>query len=139
MYALPKTCDWMLLREEPLVLLTPSSMEVQDVLKTVRTNPFVRCDRSGITGKLADDYLRENGIKPKVQFELDGINHIARFVAKGLGVSIVPDSPLIRPSDPDVKRWQLPPPRPSRSLGLIWLRGSVRAELASAFAEVLLA
>ncbi|MCA3188100.1 MAG: LysR family transcriptional regulator [Cupriavidus sp.] len=136
-YALPKTCDWVLLREEGLVLLAPSSLDVRDVLDAVREQPFIRYDRSVVGGKLADDFLRDRGIRPRVQFELDGIDHIARFVAKGLGVSIVPDSPLIYPSDPDVRRWDLPTPRPSRSIGLLWQRGSVRAQLASAFADML--
>jgi DNA-binding transcriptional LysR family regulator len=73
-----------------------------------------------------------------VQFELelDGIEHIAKFVAEGLGVSILPDWPTIG-SDRGVKRWALPPPCPSRIVGLLWLRSSARAQLSQAFAAVL--
>jgi DNA-binding transcriptional LysR family regulator len=128
-FVLPKTCDWLPLRKEQLILLAPAKLKVTDPLATVAREPFIRYDRNVVAGRLADDYLRARGIHPHVQFELDGIEHIARFVAEGLGVSILPDWPVIGPRPTDLRRWKLPSPCPSRTVGLVWLRSSVRTPL----------
>ncbi len=131
-FALHKTCAWEPLREEPLIMLTPSEMKVQDVFITAAREPFILYDRNVVAGKMADDYLRRNNVRPKVRFELDGIEHIAQLVAEGFGVSILPDWPLLGPPDPRTKRWKLPAPCPSREVGLVWLRHSTRSPLATA-------
>ncbi|WP_116328275.1 LysR family transcriptional regulator [Cupriavidus taiwanensis] len=135
-YDLPKTCAWRQLREEPLILLTRSDMKVTDALHTAAHEPFIRYDRSVVAGKMADDYLRAHGVRPKVNFELDGIEHIAKLVAEGFGVSVLPDWPVIGNHDPSLRRWPLPAPCPSRRVGMCWLRASVRAQLAEAFVQM---
>lgn len=131
-FPLDKTCVWQPLREEPLILLTPAKMKVRDVLHTVAREPFIQYDRNVVAGRMADEYLRRHDIQPKVRFELDGIEHIAQLVAEGFGVSILPDWPVMGLPDPRTKRWKLPPPCPSRVVGLVWLRHSVRSPLARA-------
>jgi DNA-binding transcriptional LysR family regulator len=131
-FDLPKTCAWSLIREEPLMLLTPSRMRVSDPLMTIARHPFIQYDRKVVAGKMADDYLRRQGLRPKVQFELDGIEHIAQLVAEGFGVSVLPDWPLLGASDARVRRWPLPAPCPSRKVGMVWMRGSPRSPLADA-------
>lgn len=135
-FELPKTCAWRLLREEPLILVTPSNMRVTDPLATAASEPFIRYDRNVVAGKMADDYLRAHGVRPKVHFELDGIEHIAKLVAEGFGVSVLPDWPVIGTPDPQLRRWTLPSPCPARRVGMVWLRASVRAELAEAFVQM---
>jgi len=135
-FVLHKTCAWERLREEPLIMLTPSEMKVQDVFITAAREPFILYDRNVVAGKMADDYLRRNNVRPKVRFELDGIEHIAQLVAEGFGVSILPDWPLLGPPDPRTKRWKLPAPCPSREVGLVWLRHSTRSPLAIALYEL---
>jgi DNA-binding transcriptional LysR family regulator len=132
-FDLPKTCNWSLIRVERLILLTSSRHQVEDPLLVAAREPFIQYDRKVVAGKLGDDYLRRNGIRPKVQFELDGIEHIAQLVAEGFGVSILPDWPLLGPQDTRVKRWALPEPCPERSVGMVWLRNSIRSPLAEAF------
>ncbi len=90
-FDLPKTCVWQLLRQEPLILLAPSSLAVKAPLVTASHEPFIRYDRNVVAGKMADEYLRLHGVRPKVHFELDGIEQIAKLVAEGLGVSVLPD------------------------------------------------
>lgn len=135
-FPLDKTCVWQPLREEPLILLTPAEMKVRDVLHTVAREPFIQYDRNVVAGRMADEYLRRHGIQPKVRFELDGIEHIAQLVAEGFGVSILPDWPVMGLPDPRTKRWKLPPPSPSRIVGLVWLRQFVRSPLARALGEL---
>jgi DNA-binding transcriptional LysR family regulator len=131
-YDLPKTVAWHSLREEPLVLVTPASMRVRDVLATIASEPFIRYDRNVVAGRLADDYLRQRNVRPKVRFELDGIENITRLVSEGLGVSVLPDWPGAGTRSP-VRKWPLPAPCPSRTVGIMWLRSGVRAPLVSAF------
>src|SRR5258708_12531116 len=45
-FALPKTCSWQQLREEPLVVLAPQSMAGADPHQLLATQPFIRYDRS---------------------------------------------------------------------------------------------
>ncbi|AQH01414.1 LysR family transcriptional regulator [Burkholderia sp. KK1] len=135
-FELPKTCSFRQLREEPLILLTQAHLEVSDALRTIAEQPFIRYDRRVVAGKMADDYLREKGVRPNVQFELDGIEHIAKLVAEGFGVSVLPDWPVIGPPDPQLRRWSLPAPCPIRRVGIAWLRTSVRSELVEEFVHV---
>lgn len=135
-FDLPKTCAWQNLRQEPLVLLTPSSLKVSNVFETIASEPFIRYDHTVVAGKMADDYLTRHGVRPHVRFELDGIEHIAKLVSEGLGVSVLPDWPIIGPLNPALKKWQLPAPFPSRNVGMIWLRSSTRTALVKAFADL---
>ncbi|WP_222613551.1 LysR substrate-binding domain-containing protein [Pseudomonas oryzihabitans] len=135
-FALDKTCVWQPLREEPLILLTPAEMKVRNVLHTAAREPFIQYDRNVVAGRMADEYLRRHDIQPRVRFELDGIEHIAQLVAEGFGISILPDWPVMGLPDPRTKRWKLPPPYPSRVVGLVWLRQSVRSPLARALSEL---
>lgn len=133
LFELPKTCEWRDLRREQLILLTPEDMRVRDPLETVAREPFIRYDRNVVAGKLADDYLHAHGVRPKVRFELDGIESIAKLVSEGLGVSVLPDWPVVGRQAMGLKRWALPQPCPWRTVGALWLRASVRSPLAQAF------
>jgi DNA-binding transcriptional LysR family regulator len=135
-FELPKTCAWRALREEPLILLTQARLAVKDPLATVAEEPFIRYDRRVVAGKMADEYLRAHGVRPNVQFELDGIEHIAKLVAEGFGVSVLPDWPVIGPHDPQLRRWKLPQPCPTRQIGIAWLRTSVRSQLVEEFVRM---
>ena len=135
-FTMPKTCEWRLLRREALILLAPQGMEVRDPLLTAAREPFILYDRKVVAGKMADDYLRSHQIKPKVRFELDGIEHIAQLVAEGFGVSILPDWPVIGKPDGRTKRCALPDPCPSREVGMVWSRSSVRSPLAEALHQL---
>ncbi|MFJ1300015.1 LysR family transcriptional regulator [Pseudomonadota bacterium AL_CKDN230030165-1A_HGKHYDSX7] len=136
-FDLAKAYAWHPLREEALILLAPAGLPVRDPLKVAAREPFIRYDRNVVAGKMADQYLRSHGIRPKVQFELDGIEHIARLVAEGFGVSVLPDWPVIGGPDPALRRWALPAPCPVRQVGMLWPRNGVRAALAQEFLDTL--
>jgi DNA-binding transcriptional LysR family regulator len=128
-FALPKTFDWMPLREEPLVLLAPGRLAGRDPHALLRASPLIRYDRSLGGGKQADRYLRAAGIVPQERFELSSLLAIAMMVARGLGVSVVPDiaSPLL--DGQDVVKLPLPLPSEPRRFGMLWLRASPRLRL----------
>jgi DNA-binding transcriptional LysR family regulator len=132
-FALAKAMQWELLREEPLVVLAPAELHDADPLALLRTQPLLRYDRALGGGKLADRYLRKNGIVPIERFELSSLLAIAMMVHEGLGVSLVPD--IDSPLTAGLKLAKLPLPDSAelRRFGVLWRRGSVRARLVSAF------
>lgn len=128
-YPLPKTCDWLLLREEPLIVLAPRAMASRDPLDLLREEPLIRYDRNQWGGRSAELYLSEAGIAPRERFELNALNAIAVMVDRGLGVSIVPDWAPPWPEGIDIVRLQLPERRIGRRIGIVWSRSSVRTRL----------
>ena len=128
-FALAKTFDWTLLREEPLVLLAPRRQARRDPHELLRTSPLIRYDRSLGGGRQADRYLRTAGIVPEERFELSSLLAIAMMVDRGLGVSLVPDiaSPLLEGQR--VAKIALPLPSEPRRFGVLWLRSSARLAL----------
>nr|WP_225583779.1 LysR family transcriptional regulator [Pseudoxanthomonas sp. PXM02] len=128
-YNLPKTCDWQLLREEPLVMIAPARMAGRDPHELLRTEPLIRYDRNQWGGRVADDYLHAAGIVPHERFELNGLNAIAVMVDRGLGVSLVPDWARPWPEGLDLVRIPLPLPSEPRRIGMVWSRSSVRIRL----------
>ena len=128
-YNLPKTCDWQLLREEPLVVIAPARMAGRDPHELLRSEPLIRYDRNQWGGRVADDYLRRAGIVPHERFELNGLNAIAVMVDRGLGVSLVPDWAKPWPEGLDLVRIPLPMPSEPRRIGMVWSRSTVRIRL----------
>jgi len=128
-YNLPKTCDWQLLREEPLVVIAPAHMAGRDPHDLLRSEPLIRYDRNQWGGRVADDYLRRAGIVPHERFELNGLNAIAVMVDRGLGVSLVPDWARPWPEGLKLARIPLPMPSEPRRIGMVWSRSTVRIRL----------
>lgn len=130
-FALPKSCGWQVLVEEPLCVLAPAALSGRDPLELLATQPFIRYDRSMWGGRLADAWLREHQVQPQERIEIDALNAIATFVHQGLGVSLVPDWTPPWPEGLEVVRIALPAPVPVRRMGLVWSEGP-KAALARA-------
>jgi DNA-binding transcriptional LysR family regulator len=128
-FPLPKTCEWQLLREEPLIVLAPRSLAGREPHDLLATEPLIRYDRNQWGGRQADDYLRANGIVPRERFELNALNAIAVMVDRGLGVSLVPDWAKPWPEGLDLVRMPLPNASEPRRIGIVWSRSSVRVRL----------
>ena len=71
-FAIPKSCHWRLLREEPLVLLIKASAASRKPHAILASEPFIRLDRNVWPGRLVDGYLRKAGIRPRELFEIEG-------------------------------------------------------------------
>ena len=132
-FVLPKTCNWELLREEPLVVLAPESMGGRDPHELLATEPLIRYDRQQWGGRQADQYLRLAGIVPRERFELNALNAIAVMVDRGLGVSLVPDWARPWPEGLRVTRIPLPRAFEPRRIGVVWSRSTIRIRLVTAF------
>jgi DNA-binding transcriptional LysR family regulator len=135
-FAIPKSHDWRLLREEPLVLLTKAPVPSRKPHAILASEPFIRLDRSLWPGRLVDSYLRKAGIRPRELFEIDGGAAIAVMVDRGLGVSLLPDFAPPWPEGLSLARVQLPDASSfARRVGVVWARASLRLRLVYAFLE----
>ena len=134
-FPLPKTCEWRLLREEPLVVLAPERMAGRDPHELLANEPLIRYDRHQWGGRQADEYLRNAGIVPRERFELNALNAIAVMVDRGLGVSLVPDWAKPWPEGLRLVRLPLPLPSEPRRIGIVWSRSSVRERMVHALLD----
>ena len=135
-FAIPKSCAWRMLREEPLIVLTRASARSRKPHAILASEPFIRLDRKLWPGRLVDDYLRKVGIRPRELFEIDQFDPIAAMVDRGLGVSLMPD--WAPPWPEGLSLAKLPVPDASsfaRRIGLVWARASLRLRLVHAFLE----
>lgn len=134
-FALHKTCGWLPLREEPLVVLAPENLAGCDPHELLATQPLIRYDRNQWGGHQADEYLRMARIKPRERFELNALNAIAVMVDRGLGVSLVPDWARPWPEGLRLVRLPLPLSIAQRHIGVVWSRSTIRIRLVTAFLE----
>jgi DNA-binding transcriptional LysR family regulator len=76
---------------ESLHIIAPLGMPVPDnPLELLETQPFIGFARSTWLGAQIHSALREIGVQVKQIVELDSINATEALVAKGVGVSVVP-------------------------------------------------
>jgi len=134
-FTIPKTCEWVLLREEPFVVLTPAAMPLAHPHAILSREPFLRLDRQVYAGQMIDAYLRKAGIRPRERLEIDGPEAIAIMVDRGLGVTLLPDWAPPWPEGLKLRKIPLPDRSFKRSIGLLWLRASLRAGLVRAFLQ----
>lgn len=126
-FALPKTLNWALLRQERLVVLAPQAWARRDPHELLREEPLIRYDRRLGGGQAAERYLRRAGIVPRERFEISSLAAIAMLVERGMGVSIAPDAATAWWPTLPVARLPLPQAHESRSFGVVWPRVSPRA------------
>jgi DNA-binding transcriptional LysR family regulator len=132
-FGLHKTCSWTLLREEPLTVIAPPTLPITDPKLVLATEPFIRYDRQHWGGRLAENYLRQAKIKPRERFELDALDAIAVLVARGLGVSLVPDWAPPWPAGVALSKRTIDAPDFVRRISLLWMRNSASLRLVRVF------
>jgi len=128
-FQMPKNLEWRRVRDEPLVVLAPASLTESDPHQLLRANPLICYDRKLWGGQLAAQYFRQHSIHPKIRIETASIEIIARLVARGLGVALVPDGAGELLEDIKLRKIPLPGNEHFRSVGLLWNRQSARVAL----------
>jgi DNA-binding transcriptional LysR family regulator len=131
-FALPKTCEWVTWREEPLIVLVHRGIADRDAHHILQTEPFIRYDRKQWGGRLSDNYLRHYDLHPQDRYELDSLEAIAVLVDRQLGVSLVPDWAPPWPAGVRLSKIPVPKPFGKRRVGVVWRRSSARIRLVQA-------
>src|SRR6267142_4577038 len=135
-FAIPKRCDWRLLREEPLIVLTKAPAPSRKPHAILASEPFIRLHRRLWPGRLVDGYVRKAGIRPRELYGIDLPEAIAVMVDRGLGVSLLPDWAPPWPEGLSLAKLPLPDAAPfARRIGVVWSRASLRLRLLHAFLE----
>lgn len=114
---------------EPLVLIAPPACAGRDPLSLLASEAFIRYDRRNWGGRIVDRFLRTTGIAVRARIELDALDGIVAMVSAGLGVAIIPDWTGPRLEGAKVLTLPLPPPQPTRTIGLYSRTLSIRQDL----------
>ena len=116
------------LAREPMQLITSLEEQGNDPITILKTQPFIRFDRTAVVGALIDNWILSHRIQVHETMELDSPEAIAGMVRANLGVSIVP-APVIAPQDDiPVRRIPLGPDAPYRTLGLVHRENQPRTQ-----------
>ena len=134
-FAIPKTCEWRPLMDEPLVVVAPRKLARRDAHDLLRGEPFIQYDRSVLGGQLAARYLRQHGITPRTRLEINGLMSIAAMVDQGLGVSLLPDWSALWAGGFSIGKVRLPGTAPVRRTGFIWATHGPHEPIALMFLE----
>lgn len=134
-FAIPTTCEWRVLMDEPLVVVVPQALGQRDAHDLLRTEPFIQYDRSVWGGQLADRYMRQHHIAPHKRLEINGLMSIAAMVDQGLGISLLPDWSALWSSGLSIRKVPLPGRAPVRRSGIVWGAQSPHLPIARMFVE----
>ncbi|MFT3957370.1 MAG: LysR family transcriptional regulator [Piscinibacter sp.] len=135
-FAIPKTCEWRALMEEPLVVVARKGLpRGRGAHALLESEPYIQYDRSVLGGQLAAKYLRQQGITPRTRLEINGLMSIASMVDQGLGISLLPDWSAMWGRGLAIEQVRLPGEAPVRRSGVIWGLQSPHAPIARMFLE----
>lgn len=135
-FTLPKSMAWHPIRAEPLVLLCPAGLEGDAIDRHLAAEPFIRLDRNAWSGQIVTRFLEDKAIRPRELFEMDAPAAIVILVARGVGVTLLPDWGIAEPAGFTIRRLPVGDPAYDRQVGLIGLR-TARARLIEILAAAL--
>ncbi len=95
--------SWHAFAEEPLVLIAPNSAEGEVDTELLDRYPFIQFHLDTYAGQQIHALLLDRGIKVDPRMNLDSLEAIAKMVANGLGISIVPQRAIDQPFPEGVK------------------------------------
>ncbi|OSQ36999.1 LysR family transcriptional regulator [Thalassospira mesophila] len=137
-FARPKSLEARNLRAEPLMLITPSSIQ-GDTGQILAQNPYIRYDPASWGGRLAERYLAQQNIQPRLFCTIDSQETMARMVHEGLGVSLVPDWLRVYDMELDIRWHPVGDAGFNRNIDLVYPRVSPKARLIEAFCNAMTA
>ena len=126
-FRLPKSLSWRVVRDEPLVMIVPSTIERQSMASLLTAHPFIRMDRNAWTGQLVNQFLNDQRIAVRELFELDAPETIVILVAEGVGVSLLPDWGITPPVGREIRVDPIEDRKYARAVGVIGSRGPAAA------------
>ncbi|WNC92243.1 LysR family transcriptional regulator [Paraburkholderia sp. FT54] len=139
-FALPSELEWRTLVAEPFVLLVPKALargkgEARSWRELLRSEPFIRYDRTSFGGRLVDRFLRRSRLNVHDVVELDELQGIVQLVARGIGVALIPDSAGLGKWPANVVALELGEATFQREIGLVLRPRHSRQAVAGALAD----
>ncbi|MBB2163802.1 LysR family transcriptional regulator [Gluconacetobacter sp. 1b LMG 1731] len=134
-FPVPKTCGWIRLRSEPMIVLTSEKCEMTDPIEVLKSHLFLRYDRNQWGGRIVDNFLRQQGIVPKSELDMDALEAISIMVSHNIGVALLPDWAPPWPSGLSVRKLTLPDDCPQRHIGFLWTLSSSNSDAIRKFRE----
>lgn len=116
------------LAQEPMQLIASIEEPEDDPIALLKSRPFIRFNRNAVVGALIDTWISSKRIRVSETMELDSPEAIASMVHANLGVSIVPDLAVKSLDAVPVKRIDLGPDAPQRTLGLVYQETQVKMQ-----------
>ncbi|MDO9405657.1 MAG: LysR family transcriptional regulator [Polaromonas sp.] len=136
-YPLEGVFRWRPLRQEPFVLIAPPGEASGDVAGLLSSRPFIRYDRRSHGGSLVERFLRRKKYALREAVETDSIEAIGLLVARGVGVSILPQTPALKVIGAAVRAIDLGADTFYREIGLVDRIDNPRALLNGDFWQAL--
>ncbi|SEE84240.1 transcriptional regulator, LysR family [Burkholderia sp. WP9] len=139
-FALPSELEWRTLVTEPFVLLVPKTLvrgkgHARSWRELLRSEPFIRYDRTSFGGRLVDRFLRRSRLNVHDVIELDELQGIVQLVARGIGVALIPDSAGLGKWPANVAALELGEATFHREIGLVQRPRHSRQAVAGALAD----
>lgn len=82
---------WRDVAQQRVVLVAPPNSTEETVEEVLDAHPYIRFNRAAWVAPLIEERLRELGIDPDTQAEIQSIEAIHLLIGLGFGVSILPD------------------------------------------------
>lgn len=139
-FALPSELEWRTLVTEPFVLLVPKTLlrgkgAARSWRELLRSEPFIRYDRTSFGGRLVDRFLRRSRLNVHDVIELDELQGIVQLVARGIGVALIPNSAGLGKWPAHVAALELGEATFHREIGLVQRPRHSRQAVAAALAD----
>jgi len=111
--------SWQPLMYEPFKLLVRRDTKGRDWRVLLKSQPFLRYDRTSFGGRLVTRFLRDNRLVVQDSIELDEIAGLTNLVSEGLGVALVPMVEAYLPIPPEVHAISLGEKTFYREIGIL--------------------
>jgi len=89
-----RTVRWIPLFRKPFVLIAPATTRARDWREAIAMHTFMGYDQTWSTGVQINDFLSRMGVAPRDTMWVDYLDTMITLVAGGLGVAIIPRTPL---------------------------------------------
>jgi DNA-binding transcriptional LysR family regulator len=133
----PRELAWRPLWTEPFVLVVPAGLRGKDWAKHLRSQPFLRYDRSSFGGRQVTRFLEAQGIETADSIEMDDIGALVQLVLRGAGVALLPRCRPYFPLPAGARAISLGSAAPRRDIGLVERARHPHAALVDALHEAL--
>lgn len=125
-------------RETLFLIMAESGNRSLDLATILTSQPYIAFNRETWLGAYIHQWTLQNGLKVDPMIELDSIDAIENLVARGFGVSIVPQRLMAPPLEERMRCIALGQPAPQRRVMLASSTHNRRQSVQKALAEIAL-